>query len=155
KSRNTVKAGFSYTRFPVTESFTLAITDLDELLEKEPDLPEEAQEFVFPNAFFFNEHKTGWEASAYIQDHINVTRNFTVDAGVRFDSYHFLEEKNFVSPRLGAAYRIEKTRTVLRGGYSRFLQTPALENLLLSSSEEARIFSPGGEEEEMLRLERN
>lgn len=146
KSRNTVKAGFSYTRFPVTESFTLAITDLNELLDKQPDLPEEAQAFVFPNAFFFNDHKTGWEASAYVQDHINVTRNFTVDAGVRYDSYHFLVDKDFVSPRIGVAYRIEKTRTVLRGGYNRFLQTPALENLLLSSSPDAQIFSPGGEE---------
>src|SRR5262249_14345909 len=38
------------------------------------------------------------------------------------------------------------TRTVLRAAYNRFMETPALENLLLSSSEEARIFSPAGEE---------
>lgn len=146
KSRNTIKSGFEFTRFPVTESFTLAITDLAELLEKEPDLPEEAQQFIFPRAFFFNDHRTGWEASAYVQDHITATRNLTFDLGVRFDSYHFLIDRNFASPRLGVAYRIEKTKTVLHAGYNRFLQTPALENLLLSSSADAQIFSPGGED---------
>lgn len=146
KGRHTIKSGFEFTRFPVTESFTVAITDLTELLEKEPDLPEEVQQFIFPKAFFFNDHRTGWEGSAYVQDHINATGNLTFDLGVRFDSYHFLVDKNFVSPRLGMAYRIEKTKTVLHAGYNRFLETPALENLLLSSSEAARIFSPAGEE---------
>ena len=46
--------------------------------------------------------------------------------------------ENFVSPRLGVAYRIERAKTVLHAGYNRFLETPALENLLLSSSEQAR-----------------
>jgi hypothetical protein len=145
KSRHTIKGGVEFTRFPVTESFTLSITNLDDLLAKQPDLPEEAQQFIFPKAFFFNDHRTGWEASAYIQDHITATRNLTFDLGVRFDSYHFLIEKNFASPRLGVAYRIEKTKTVLHAGYNRFLQTPALEDLLLSSSGDAQIFSPGGE----------
>jgi hypothetical protein len=146
KNRHTIKGGFEFTRFPVTESFTMSITDLAELLDKQPDLPEEAQAFVFPNAFFFNAHRTGWEGSAYVQDHINATRRLTLDLGVRFDGYHFLVDKNYFSPRLGMAYYIEKTKTVLRAAYNRFMETPALENLLLSSSEEARIFSPAGEE---------
>ncbi|HSQ18897.1 MAG TPA: TonB-dependent receptor, partial [Blastocatellia bacterium] len=146
KSRHTIKAGFDYTRFPLTESFTVSITDLAELLDKQPDLPAEVQGFVFPNAFFFNDHHTGWEASGYVQDHINASRDLTFDLGVRLDSYHFLVDKTYVSPRLGMAYRIDKTKTVLRAAYNHFLETPALENLLLSSSEEARIFSPAGEE---------
>ena len=146
KSRHTIKTGFEYTRFPVTESFTVSITDLNELLDKQPDLPEEVRGFVFPNAFFFNQHRSGYEGSFYAQDHINATRNLTFDLGVRFDGYHFLVDRNYWSPRLGMAYRIEKTKTVLRAAYNRFMQTPALENLLLSSSEEARIFSPAGEE---------
>jgi outer membrane receptor protein involved in Fe transport len=146
KSRHTVKGGFEFTRFPVTESFTLSFTDLGEVLNKEPDLPEEVQGFVFPNAFFFNDHHTGWESSAYVQDHINATSRLTLDLGVRFDSYHFLVDKNYLSPRLGAAYYIARSKTVLRASYNRFMETPALENLLLSSSEQARIFSPAGEE---------
>ena len=150
-NRNVVKAGFELTRFPVTESFTFAITDLEALLEKEPDLTEEAQEFTLAHPFLFNEHRTGWEGSAYVQDHITATRDLTFDLGARFDSYHFLVEKNFLSPRLGMAYHVGRTHTVLRAAFNRFMETPALENLLLSSSEEARIFSPGGEEEENLR----
>lgn len=146
KSRHTIKTGVEYTRFPVTESFTLSITDLDELLNKQPDLPADVRGFVFPNAFFFNEQRTGYEGSFYVQDHINALRDLTFDLGVRFDGYHFLVDKNYWSPRLGMAYRIDKTNTVLRAAYNRFLQTPALENLLLSSSNETRIFSPAREE---------
>jgi len=142
KSRHTIKAGFEYTRFPVTESFTFSITDLQGLIEKEPDLPEAVQAFIFPKAFSFNEHHTGWEGSGYVQDHITATRDLTFDLGVRFDSYHFRTDKNYASPRLGMAYRIEKTKTVLRASYNRFLETPALENLLLSSSDKGQIFSP-------------
>ena len=45
-----------------------------------------------------------------------------------------------LSPRVGAAYRAD--RTVLRGSVSRFFQPPQPENFLLSSSEEARVLSP-------------
>jgi hypothetical protein len=143
KRRHTVKSGFELTRFPVRESFTIAITDLAGLLEREPALPLAARGFTLADPFFFNERRSGREASLYAQDHINATRNLTIDVGLRFDGYHFLVDKNYLSPRLGAAYLISKTRTVLRAAYNRFLQTPVLENLLLSSSEEARVFSPG------------
>ena len=144
RGRHTVKAGFELVRFPVTESFTFAITDLEGLLEIEPGLPAEARGFTIARPFFFNQHRAGWQGSAYIQDHLNATRDLTFDLGVRFDSYHFLVDKNYASPRLGMAYVISRTRTVLRASYNRFLQTPALENLLLSSSQEARVFSPAG-----------
>jgi len=48
---NTIKTGFEVTRFPLTESFTFAITDLNALLEKEPDLTDEAQEFTLAPSF--------------------------------------------------------------------------------------------------------
>ena len=152
KQRHTVKSGFELTRFPVRESFTLAITDLAGLLEREPALPEAARRFTLADPFFFNERRSGWEASLYAQDHINATRNLTIDVGLRFDSYHFLVDKNYLSPRLGAAYLISKTRTVLRAAYNRFLQTPVLENLLLSSSEQARVFSPGNQTQNVINF---
>ncbi len=141
---HTLKAGFELMRFPATESFTFAITDLAGLLEKEPDLPGGAQEFTPSNPFLFQAQQTGWEGSAYLQDHFRARRDLTLDVGLRFDSYHFLVGKNSVSPRLGAAYYVSRTRTVLRGSFNRLLETPALENLLLSSSRAARIFSPAG-----------
>jgi hypothetical protein len=144
--RHTLKAGFEVVHFPVTESFTFAITDLEALLEKEPDLTDAAKQFTLAHPFFFRDSRAGTEGSLYFQDHINATKNLTFDLGARFDSYHFLVKENFLSPRLGLAYRVNATQTVLRASYARFLETPALENLLLSSSEEARIFSPAGSE---------
>ncbi|HEX6717525.1 MAG TPA: TonB-dependent receptor [Pyrinomonadaceae bacterium] len=146
RKRNTIKTGFELTRFPVTESFSFAITDLDELLEKQPDLTEEAQEFTLENPFFFRDHHIGTEGSVYFQDHINATSKLTLDLGARFDSYHFLVTENFFSPRLAMAYYIPRTKTVLRASFNRFMETPALENLLLSSSARSRIFSPASEE---------
>jgi TonB-dependent receptor-like protein/carboxypeptidase family protein len=146
KGRHTIKTGFEYMRFPVTESFTFSITDLADLLEREPGLTPAVQTFVFPTAFFFNKHRTGHEGSFYVQDHINATHNLTFDLGLRFDAYHFLVDKDYLSPRLAMAYQVRKTKTVLRAAYNRFLETPSLENLLLSSSPETQIFSPAGEE---------
>jgi hypothetical protein len=48
------------------------------------------------------------------------------------------------SPRVGLAYHIDKTGTVLRGSYNRLFQTPPTENLLLSSSQAGAIFSQIG-----------
>ena len=50
-----------------------------------------------------------------------------------------------MSPRVGAAYRVAD-RTVLRGSVSRFFQPPQPENLLLSTSDEARELSPFAED---------
>ena len=45
-------------------------------------------------------------------------------------------------PRLGAAYHIPGSDTIVRGSVDRFFQPPQAENLLLGSSEEARALSP-------------
>src|SRR5207249_8301191 len=76
---------FPYTTLFRSESFTFAITDLEALLEKEPDLTEEAQEFTLSHPFFFRDHHSGTEGSFYFQDHINPTANLALDLGVRFD----------------------------------------------------------------------
>ena len=43
-------------------------------------------------------------------------------------------EKTGIEPRFGGSYLIKKTGTVLRGSYSRTMETPYNENLLLSSA---------------------
>jgi outer membrane receptor protein involved in Fe transport len=140
--RNTIKAGMEITRFPVSESFTFAITDLASLLETVPDLTEEARRFTPVRPFLFDERRAGAQAALYFQDHIKATKDLVLNVGARFDSYHFLVEGSFISPRVGAAYHIRKSGTVLRASVDRLIETPALENLLLSSSEKTRLFSP-------------
>ena len=59
---------------------------------------------------------------------------FTADIGLRDDQYNGLVSKNGVQPRIGLSYRIARTDTVLRIAYSRTMETPFNENLLLSSA---------------------
>jgi hypothetical protein len=68
----------------------------------------------------------------YGQDSIKAG-NFVFNLGVRGDLYYGLVSKGEPEPRGGIAYNIKHTGTVLRVGYSRTMETPFNENLLLSS----------------------
>jgi hypothetical protein len=71
--------------------------------------------------------------STYIQDSISLG-NALLDVGLRGDTYYGLTADSAASPRVGLAYNIKKTNTVLRIAYSRTFETPFNENLLLSSA---------------------
>jgi hypothetical protein len=71
--------------------------------------------------------------AAYIQDSITLG-SFLLDVGLRGDTYYGLTADSGVSPRVGLAYNVKKTGTVLRAAYSRTFETPFNENLLLSSA---------------------
>jgi hypothetical protein len=73
------------------------------------------------------------EYSAYVQDTIN-WRGFTLNPGLRVTRYDGLSQATGVQPRIGVAYLVKRTGTVLRFSYARTLETPHNENLLLSSS---------------------
>jgi hypothetical protein len=72
------------------------------------------------------------ELSSYIQDTITKS-NWTFNLGLRFDYYDGLVTATQPEPRLGIAYNIKPTNTVLRISYARTLETPFNENLVLSS----------------------
>jgi hypothetical protein len=57
-----------------------------------------------------------------------------VSAGVRWDHYQLLVDQSAVSPRFGAAWYWPAGDIVFRASFDRIFQTPAFENLLLSSS---------------------
>jgi hypothetical protein len=59
--------------------------------------------------------------------------NLTVTAGLRDDQYNGLSSGNGIQPRLGLAYNLPKSNTVLRVAYARTYETPFNENLILSS----------------------
>ncbi len=71
--------------------------------------------------------------SSYIQDGITIG-NFLLTLGMRGDTYFGLVQDSGVSPRVGLAYNIKNTKTVLRVAFSRSFETPFNENLLLSSA---------------------
>ncbi|HEY3940450.1 MAG TPA: TonB-dependent receptor [Bryobacteraceae bacterium] len=71
--------------------------------------------------------------TVYAQDQITI-KNLTINAGLRFDNYDGISSDNLLQPRAGFSYLIKPTGTVVRGSYSRTLETPYNENLVLSSS---------------------
>lgn len=69
----------------------------------------------------------------YIQDNITLG-NLLLSLGIRGDAYYGLASDGQAQPRVGLAYNIKKTNTVFRAAYSRTMETPFNENLLLSSA---------------------
>ena len=87
-----------------------------------------------PDAFpAFNGGKKGGQASVYAQDHFSPFRNLWVDAGVRYDYFDLIDTHVQVSPRLGLAYHITKTKSVLHAAYNRLFSPPPIEYSLLAS----------------------
>ena len=73
------------------------------------------------------------ELSLYIEDQIKAG-NWNFNLGIRGDLYNGLAIARQAEPRLGIAYNIKPSKTVLRVSYARTLETPFNENLVLSSN---------------------
>jgi hypothetical protein len=73
------------------------------------------------------------ELALFIEDEIKAG-NWDFNLGLREDVYNGLTAANQTQPRLGIAYNIKPSTTVLRVSYARTLETPFNENLVLSSS---------------------
>jgi Carboxypeptidase regulatory-like domain len=82
--------------------------------------------------FNFNAKDTIKEYAGYVQDSMTFG-NLTLNPGLRITRYDGLSQETGVQPRIGLAYLIKGTGTVLRAAYSRTFETPHNENLLLSS----------------------
>jgi hypothetical protein len=82
--------------------------------------------------FFFRGHTDVKELALYIQDTIT-KGNWNFNLGIRGDLYNGLSTARQAEPRLGVAYNIKPSNTVLRVSYARTLETPFNENLVLSS----------------------
>jgi hypothetical protein len=73
------------------------------------------------------------ELGLFAEDQIKAG-NFLFNLGLREDIYNGLTRANQTQPRVGIAYNIKPSATVLRISYARTLETPFNENLVLSSS---------------------
>ena len=82
--------------------------------------------------YTFNGHTDVKELALYVRD--NITKgNWSLNLGLRGDFYNGLTTHKEAEPRVGVAYNVKKTNTVLRVSYARVLETPFNENLVLSS----------------------
>ena len=115
------KAGGDVAGGTVRESFSYRITD------------PRAFDAGTPLTFDFADRRPDREESLFAQNQIR-WRRWTVNAGLRWDHYRLATEDSAVSPRLGVAWSWPAADLVLRGSYDRAFQTPAVENLLLTSS---------------------
>jgi hypothetical protein len=72
------------------------------------------------------------EIAFYIQDTIT-KGNWALNLGFRADVFRGIIHDTQPEPRVGIAYNIKKTNTVLRVSYARIQETPFNENLILAS----------------------
>jgi hypothetical protein len=82
--------------------------------------------------FSYSGHADIKELALYIEDQIKAG-NWNFNLGMRGDVYNGLVAASQIEPRLGIAYNIKPTATVLSVSYARTLETPFNENLVLSS----------------------
>ena len=85
------------------------------------------------SSYLFHGHTDVKELALYVQDSITF-RNWAFNLGIRGDIYNGISIARQAEPRLGAAYNIKKTSTILRASYSRIMETPFNENLVLAST---------------------
>ena len=141
KGIHNIKVGVQFQHTLLGESFDFGLTD--------PTFNDPASPAYDPglaaydltrggSLFFFRGHADIREESIYAQDAITV-KNWTFNLGLRGDNYNGISEGRLLQPRLGVAYNIKRTNTVLRASWGRFFETPYNENLVISSST-----GPGG-----------
>jgi|HubBroStandDraft_2_1064218.scaffolds.fasta_scaffold04641_3 hypothetical protein len=82
--------------------------------------------------YSFNGHTDVKELALYIRDVIT-KGNWSMNLGLRGDLYNGLSIARQAEPRVGVAYNIKKTNTIVRISYARTLESPFNENLILSS----------------------
>jgi len=168
RGRQTVKGGVQLQIWPLSEAFSTGLTDPafnspcatangtpvpDPSLRSpaqcapagyssNPDFQPALEQYDLTRGgalFRFRGTATIYEASAYLEDSIRATPQLTFNLGLRYDDYSGLSHGAAMQPRLGVAYQVLRTATVLQFSYARVFLTPYNENLILSSST-----GPGG-----------
>jgi hypothetical protein len=87
---------------------------------------------IASTSYLFHGHTDVKEMALYVQD--SITRgNWSFNLGLRGDLYNGLTVARQAEPRVGAAYNIKPSNTVLRVSYARTLESPFNENLVLAS----------------------
>ena len=86
------------------------------------------QSTLFP----FHGHTDIKQVALYLQDTIT-KGNWAFNIGLRGDFYRGLVSHSEAQPRVGIAYNIKPTNTVLRVSYARVMESPFNENLIVAS----------------------
>jgi hypothetical protein len=84
------------------------------------------------NLFDFRGRTDVKQLALYVQDQITKGA-WSFNVGLRGDFYNGLTTHQEAEPRVGIAYNIKRSNTVLRVSYARLLETPFNENLIVAS----------------------
>lgn len=127
--RHEVKAGVESDNLFLHENFSYNITD--------PSQYDPAT----PLTFNFAAHRPDLEQAVYFEDLIRLG-TWTMNAGLRWDHYQLMLNRNAVQPRFAISRYFPSANLIVHFSYDRVFQTPSFENLLLSSSTAATTLSP-------------
>ena len=134
-----LKVGAEAARLSLREHFLFAVTDPD---EDEADFTSEVKGFTIERPFAFPASGTPTLVSAYLQDSMRLADRLTGRRRrARGLEPHARTGVAGKSEARGRLSRRPHGHTV-RASFGRFFQPPQSENLLLSSSEQARVLSP-------------
>jgi hypothetical protein len=127
--RHEIKAGVESDNTFLHENFNYIVTDPTQF---DPGTP---------SPFSFVAARPDLEQSAFVQDLIRLG-NWTINAGLRWDHYQLLLNRQAVDPRLSISRYFPSADLVVHFSYDRVFQTPSFENILLSSSTAATTLDP-------------
>jgi hypothetical protein len=82
--------------------------------------------------YHFHGHTDIKEIGLFVEDTIS-KGSWSFNLGIRGDIYRGISHATQAEPRLGIAYNIKPTNTVLRVSYARTLESPFNENLIIAS----------------------
>jgi len=94
-----------------------------------------------PPTFGFVGQRPDLEQAVYVQDLMR-SGNWTLNAGVRWDHYQLVVNRQALQPRLAISRYFPTAKVIIHFSYDRVFQTPSFENLLLSSSTAATALNP-------------
>lgn len=114
----------------LNENFSYAITDATQFPPEQP------------LNFSFLGNRPELDQGAYVQDLVRL-HHWTINAGLRWDHYQLLLNKQAVSPRLAVSRFFPSANVVIHFSYDRVFITPSSQNILLSSSAQVDSISPG------------
>ena len=121
RGHHELKIGFESDNTFLNENFRYHITD--------PTQFDDAT----PIDFGFLANRPDLEQSVFIQDQIRL-KNWTISAGLRWDHYQLLLNRNAVDPRFAVSRYFPSADLIAHFSYDRVFQTPSFENILLSNS---------------------
>ena len=94
-----------------------------------------------PGTFSFAATRPDLEQAVFVQDLIRLGK-WTVNAGLRWDHYQLLLNKQALQPRLSISRYFPSADLIMHFSYDRVFQTPSSQNILLSSSDAVASLNP-------------